>query len=82
MSGLFLPNAIQMLTTDKYIERLQKIGFDEKQAKQVADRMITFAYFVVDTYWNAKNSVKAGNHTATIPQVDQKLENVASYETK
>ena len=67
-----------MLTADKYIDKLQKLGFDEKQAKQVADRMITFTYFIVDNYWNAK----AMNHSGTIAKPEQKLEKVASFQTK
>lgn len=70
-----------MLTADKYIDKLQKIGFDEKQAKQVADKMITFAYFVVDTYWNAKSNIKTGNRSTTAAQPEQKLEKVASIQT-
>ena len=70
-----------MLTADKYIDKLQKIGFDEKQAKQVADKMITFAYFVVDTYWNAKSNIKTGNHSTTVAQPEQKSEKVASTQT-
>jgi hypothetical protein len=71
-----------MLTADKYIDKLQKIGFDEKQAKQVADKMITFAYFVVDTYWNAKNASKAENPSANVAQPEQILEKVATIQTK
>jgi len=71
-----------MLTADKYIDKLQKIGFDEKQAKQVADKMITFAYFVVDTYWNAKNVSMAKNPSANITQAEQKLEKLSNIQTK
>jgi hypothetical protein len=77
LSGLFLPSAIQMLNTDKYIDRLQKIGFDEKQAKQVANKMITFSCLIVDNYIANKKASEANKHSETIAKVEQKaIENL------
>ena len=60
-----------MLTPDKYIDKLQKIGFDEKQAKQVANKMITFSCLIVDNYLVKKNAIEARKQSANRAQTEQ-----------
>jgi len=61
-----------MLNTDKYTEKLQKIGFEKEQAKLVVDKMLSFANLVVNNYLLDKSVSEAKNRSENVAQVEQK----------
>lgn len=68
-----------MLTADKYLNELQEMGFDEKQAKQVAKIMLTFSGFIVDSYIANRKGSEAKNHSENVAKTDQKtVKNLAT----